>query len=236
VHAAPAVSCAIGVKKYAHEHTGQRRHPTFPAQWLYGLYRALPGRAGLVVTVAREKLASHELDASIGASGPHDFTVRIRAVRQRHIRVHRIPSRACDDRETPLVPGRDEIDILLIWVGSQVDFGKSEVDRSADPAAEARSGSEHHSRKGFRSGELPSASFVAESDKAWSLRERRLACPTAKAKSQRSSPRFRPAQVSQRCCHARIHCRRPEGGCRSAARDSRELCLGPMRSGYLCPL
>jgi AraC family transcriptional regulator len=41
----------------------------------------------------------------------------------------------------------------------------------------------HHSRKGFRSDELPSASFVAESDKAWSLRERRLACSTPKAKS-----------------------------------------------------
>ena len=82
----------------------------------------------------------------------------------------------------------------------------------------------------------PSASFVAESDKAWSLRERRLACPAPKARSQRSSPRFRPAQVSQRCCHARIHHRRPEGGSRSAAKDPRELRLGPMRSGYLCPL
>jgi hypothetical protein len=66
--------------------------------------------------------ASHELDASIGASGPHDFTVRIRTIRQRHIRVHRIPSRACDDRETPLVPGRDEIDILLIWGRRQPEF------------------------------------------------------------------------------------------------------------------
>ena len=70
VHAAPAVSCAIGVKKYAHEHTGQRRHPTFPAQWLYGLYRALPGRAGLVVTVAGG-IASTNLTP---ASGRQDHT------------------------------------------------------------------------------------------------------------------------------------------------------------------
>ena len=82
----PGARCTGGLvcnrhKECAHEHTGQRRHPTFPAQWLYGLYRALPGRAGLVVTVAREKLASHELDASIGASGPHDFAVRIRRIR-----------------------------------------------------------------------------------------------------------------------------------------------------------
>ncbi|MEH2550696.1 hypothetical protein V1283_007341 [Bradyrhizobium sp. AZCC 2262] len=95
-----------------------------------------PRRAGLVVTVASrisrsiqlDRCATARLDASIGASGPHDFAVRIRAVRQRHIRVHRIPSRACDDRETPLVPGRDEIDILLIWPHRQVNFGKSEID------------------------------------------------------------------------------------------------------------
>jgi hypothetical protein len=45
----------------------------------------------LFATVAPEKLASQELDASVGASGPHDFAVRDRAIRQRRIRVHRIP-------------------------------------------------------------------------------------------------------------------------------------------------
>ena len=70
VHAAPAVSCAIVYNKGAHEHTGQRRHPTFPAQWLYGLYRALPGRAGLVVTVAGG-IASTNLTP---ASGRQDHT------------------------------------------------------------------------------------------------------------------------------------------------------------------
>ena len=29
------------VQKGAHEHTGQRRRPIFPAQWFYGLCRAL---------------------------------------------------------------------------------------------------------------------------------------------------------------------------------------------------
>jgi hypothetical protein len=32
------------------------------------------------------------LNASVEASGPHDFAVRISAIRQRHISVHRIPS------------------------------------------------------------------------------------------------------------------------------------------------
>jgi hypothetical protein len=37
---------------------------------------------GLIVTIAPEKVASQELDASTGTSGPHDFAVRICAVRQ----------------------------------------------------------------------------------------------------------------------------------------------------------
>jgi hypothetical protein len=38
---------------------------------------------GFLATVAPEKLASQELDASIGASGPHDFAVRISVIRPR---------------------------------------------------------------------------------------------------------------------------------------------------------
>jgi hypothetical protein len=59
---------------------GSGGNPTFPAQWLYGLYRALPG----------ERLSCHRrladtsatLDASTAASGPHDFAVRSSTVRQ----------------------------------------------------------------------------------------------------------------------------------------------------------
>ena len=50
--------------------------PTFPARWFYGLYRALLGdRAFLSPSSAEARL--RELDASVGASGPHDFTVRL---------------------------------------------------------------------------------------------------------------------------------------------------------------
>ena len=69
---------------------------------VYGLYRALPGEPGFLATVAPEKLASQELDASVGASGPHAFSVRLSAVRQKRIRVHRILSRVRDDLEPPL--------------------------------------------------------------------------------------------------------------------------------------
>ena len=59
----------------------RREHPGLPCAMALRLIRALPGRAGLVVTVALEKLASQELDASIGASGPHDFAVRVTRLR-----------------------------------------------------------------------------------------------------------------------------------------------------------
>ena len=46
---------------------------------------------------------SARLDAGVEASGPHDFAVRISAIRQKRISVHRIPSRVRDDRDTPLM-------------------------------------------------------------------------------------------------------------------------------------
>ena len=83
----PGARCTRGLvcNVYKKAHTSiqvQRRHPTFPAQWLYGLYRALPGRAeALLPPSPVETLASHQLDASIRASGPHAFAVRFSAVR-----------------------------------------------------------------------------------------------------------------------------------------------------------
>jgi hypothetical protein len=44
----------------------------------------------------------HRFDASVEASGPHDFAVRFSTIRQRRICVHRIPPRVRDDRDTPL--------------------------------------------------------------------------------------------------------------------------------------
>ena len=61
-----------------------------------------------------------DLNASVGASGPHGFAVRIGAVRQERRRVHRIQPRVRDDRDTPLEWGG--------WWGYKVirHFGKSE--------------------------------------------------------------------------------------------------------------
>jgi hypothetical protein len=80
VRAAPAVSCAV-----AHMKTRTRAYrfsgsiPAFPAQWLYGLLRALPGER--LFCLRRCTDSSTQLDASTATSGPHDFTVRVMRVR-----------------------------------------------------------------------------------------------------------------------------------------------------------
>src|SRR2546430_16275492 len=78
VRAAPAVSCAKLCIVGAHEHTGQRKHSDIPCAMALRLTSCSPRWSGLVVTVTPEKLASHELSASIAAPGPHDFAVRSR--------------------------------------------------------------------------------------------------------------------------------------------------------------
>ena len=75
-------------------------------QWFYGLY-ALSPEIGLSC-LRRPRSCLRELDASVEAPGPHDLAVRFSAARQEHIRVHRISSRVRDDRDTPLLVGRDE--------------------------------------------------------------------------------------------------------------------------------
>jgi hypothetical protein len=118
---APAAACAkIESKKHTRQsgHTGITRHSL--RNGFNGFLRALPGdRAFLPPSPV--KIAFHELDASVGASGPHDFSVRFRTVRYRRFHVHRIPSRVRDDREPPLEWDRTAANIPMIWY-----FGKTE--------------------------------------------------------------------------------------------------------------
>ena len=104
--------CELVVKKHTRSsgHTGITRHS--PRNGFNGFLRALPGdRAFLPPSPLRslllmEKLASQELDTSVGVSGPHAFSVRFRAVRYRRVHVHRIPSRVVTIASRPSV-GRD---------------------------------------------------------------------------------------------------------------------------------
>src|SRR6202034_2276012 len=82
-----------------------------------GFLRALLGDRAFLPPSPPRSFASRELDASVGASGPHDFAVRKIALSsvappasiasQPYVR---------DDRETPLCVGRDGERWGVIWV------------------------------------------------------------------------------------------------------------------------
>src|SRR5258708_35973040 len=71
------------------------------------LTRALPGdRALLLPSLSR--IIPQKLDASVGASGPHGFVVRAGVARLASPKRPPHPSpNVRDDRETPLLQGRD---------------------------------------------------------------------------------------------------------------------------------
>jgi hypothetical protein len=72
---APAASRAK-VESTRVSHHGHAGSPGIPRAMVLTAYFALSPVTGLFATVAPKKLASRELDASVGASGPHDFAVR----------------------------------------------------------------------------------------------------------------------------------------------------------------
>ena len=118
---APAAACAKAESKKAHALVrSHREHPAFPAQW-FTAYFVLSPAIGLF---CHRRLAdtSTRLDASVEASGPHDFAVRLSAVRHKRIRVHRIPPHVRDDRETPLQRGGTGESILLFLPNRQEKF------------------------------------------------------------------------------------------------------------------
>jgi hypothetical protein len=81
-----------------HRFTGFARHSPRNG---FTAYNVISPVIGLCCHRRLAKLLPQNLNASVEASGPHDFAVRIHAVRQQRIRVHRIPSRVRGDRERP---------------------------------------------------------------------------------------------------------------------------------------
>ncbi len=83
--------CA-GVVKNAHEsQRSHRKSSGIPARnGFNGFLRDLPGDR--LFCHRHRQRPSCQLDASVEASGPHDFSVRMSAVRQKRRRVHRIRS------------------------------------------------------------------------------------------------------------------------------------------------
>src|SRR5260221_5806048 len=105
VLAAPAVSCAKCTKETHTSIQVQSEHPGVPAQWLYGLWRALLGeRAFLSPSPVRSLLLTNLTPAS----GRRNHTLSPYAsatLVSRSSCVHRIPPRVRDDREPPLLSG-----------------------------------------------------------------------------------------------------------------------------------
>jgi hypothetical protein len=81
----PGVRCArsracsvVNTRVSHHGHTGITRHS--PRNGFNGFLRALPGDRALLPPSSAE-VAFRQLDASVGASGPHDFAVRVSIIR-----------------------------------------------------------------------------------------------------------------------------------------------------------
>jgi len=72
----------------AHEHTGSAEAIRPSLRNGFTAYNALSLVTGFLATIACERI--RKLDASVGASGPHDFAVRVSHVRLRDLGVHRI--------------------------------------------------------------------------------------------------------------------------------------------------
>ena len=104
-------------------------------------YFALSPVTGLFCHRHFRELPSRKLNASVGASGPHDFAVRIwRRSSTRYISVHRIPPHVRDDRETPLRGGGTELQYSCFYLVVKRNFRKSEIDHTADPVWLAQAG------------------------------------------------------------------------------------------------
>jgi hypothetical protein len=143
---APAASRAKLNK--AHERSHHRstgNHPAFPAQWFYGLLRALPGDQACLTPSPALLIA----DLTPASGRQNDTTSPYASARfvKRTDRVHRIPPRVDDVAQRPS-EGRDRIAILLILPRRQAKLRKfrnrpecrrSGPDRSVDLQRNLRS-------------------------------------------------------------------------------------------------
>src|SRR6266700_1728883 len=106
----PRSRVQICAKKRTRAYRSSGGNPAFTAQWFYGLLRALPGDRALLPPSPAD-IATRQLDASVGASGPHGFAVRNKRFRPACMRApDAVASTAShpnvrDDHDTPLLRG-----------------------------------------------------------------------------------------------------------------------------------
>jgi hypothetical protein len=115
----PCVRNKKAHKHSHHGHTGITRHSPRNG---FTAYTALSPVTGLSCH-RRLRSCPHRLDASVGASGPHDFAVRkIAPSSEAPPRVHRIPPRVRDDREPPLQRDGTGRGIRLICISEKQKY------------------------------------------------------------------------------------------------------------------
>src|ERR1700686_3439489 len=110
--------CVVNTRVSHHGHTGIPRHSL--RNGFNGFLRALPGdRAFLPPSPA--KVTFRELDTSVGVSGPHDFSVRKKALSSPALLASTASRPASVTIANRPSVGRDGNGYRLIWF-----FGKSE--------------------------------------------------------------------------------------------------------------
>jgi hypothetical protein len=114
-------SLACSVKNTRVSHHGHTGSPGIPYAMVLTVSFVLSPVIGLVCH--RHPRFSRRLDAGVEASGPHDFAVRVSAIRQaRHPRPPHPTPYVRDDRETPLREGGTAMDIDLIWAKLEREY------------------------------------------------------------------------------------------------------------------
>ena len=92
----PGARCtrSLACKKVTRElvTTVAPEHPAFPHAMVLTVSFVLSPVIGLFCHRRLAQSSARDLNASVEASGPHDFAVRFCTIRQRRISVHRIPS------------------------------------------------------------------------------------------------------------------------------------------------
>src|ERR1700737_2418482 len=125
LHPQPRVQC-VGSTRVSSPQVHRNTRPSL-RNGFNGFLRALPGDRACLPPSSRGTNPA-KLDASVGASGPHDFAVRVSIIR---------PARCCapdaaastasrtyvrDDHDTPLCVGRDGRVLEVIWVGGEAKY------------------------------------------------------------------------------------------------------------------
>ena len=96
-------NCAQKTRTRAYRFSGST--PAFPAQWLYGLLRALPGERLFCHRRPARSLLLRDLTPAPRRQDHTTSPYASCAFVSRTLRVHRIPPRVRDDRDPPLVSG-----------------------------------------------------------------------------------------------------------------------------------